>query len=135
MSNSKEPATKADLAAAEERITGLVRETENRMVGLIQESETRVVGLIQESETRVVGLIQESETRVVGLIQESETRVVEFVRETETHLLSAFYDFAESNQRRMTEVERSHTGLIDRVGLLERRITELEKRLNMPPAS
>ena len=68
-------------------------------------------------------------------MQALEERVVEMMRETETHLLKAFYDFAEANHKRVTVVEQSHAGMTDRVGLLEHRVTQIEKRLNWPPAS
>ena len=59
----------------------------------------------------------------------------EIVRDSETRLLNAFYTFAESNQKRPTENERDSSGLKDRLAIVESRLTEVEKRLNMPPAA
>lgn len=60
---------------------------------------------------------------------------LEAIHDTETRLLRAFYDFAETNQKRLAEVERSGVVFIERLAMMERRITEVEKRLNMPPTS
>ena len=61
--------------------------------------------------------------------------LIEVIRDTETKLLRAFYNFAESNQKRLSEVERTDLGILERLGTIERRVTEVEKRLNMPPTS
>ena len=39
----------------------------------------------------------------------------ETLRDSETKLLQAFYTFAESNQKRLSEVERENAGLKDRL--------------------
>lgn len=61
--------------------------------------------------------------------------LIEVIRDTETKLLRAFYNFAESNQKRLSEVERTDLGILERLGTIERRVTEVEKRLNTPPTS
>ena len=61
--------------------------------------------------------------------------LLEAIHDTETKLLRAFYNFAESNQKRLSEVERTDLGILERLATIERRVTEVEKRLNMPPAS
>jgi hypothetical protein len=57
------------------------------------------------------------------------------IRDSETKLLTAFYDFAQANQRRLSELEGSDGSLIRRVGSIEGRLLEVEKRLNIPPAA
>ena len=59
--------------------------------------------------------------------------LVERISDTETKLLQAFYTYAESNQKRMTAIEMESAGLKSRVSTIEERLTEVEKRLNMPP--
>jgi 4-hydroxyphenylpyruvate dioxygenase-like putative hemolysin len=61
--------------------------------------------------------------------------LAEAIHESETRLLKAFYTFAESNQQRLTQVEGNATAVNARLATLESRITEVEKRLNMPPAA
>ena len=61
--------------------------------------------------------------------------LIEVVRDSETRLLQAFYGFVESNNQRISLVESSTNAVIARLGTLESRITQVEKRLNMPPAA
>jgi hypothetical protein len=59
----------------------------------------------------------------------------EQIRDSETRLLTAFYDFAKSNQQRLSALESSDASLSRRVGSIEDRLLEVEKRLNLPPAA
>lgn len=61
--------------------------------------------------------------------------LVELIHDTETKLLKAFYGFAESTQQRLSEGERATGSLNERLATLDRRITDLEKRVNFPHAS
>lgn len=57
------------------------------------------------------------------------------IHDSETRLLQTFCSFAETNQRRLTDAERESFALKDRLASVESRLTEVEKRLNMPPAA
>ncbi|MBI3896025.1 MAG: hypothetical protein HY313_08845 [Acidobacteria bacterium] len=61
--------------------------------------------------------------------------LIEAIRDVETKLLKAFYGFAESTQERISNNEGATDGLKKRLATLERRITDLEKRINFPHAS
>ena len=63
-----------------------------------------------------------------------EERLREYVQDMETKLLRAFYAFAESNQKHLADLERSDLGMRERLTALETRMTEVEKRLNVPPS-
>jgi hypothetical protein len=56
----------------------------------------------------------------------------ETMRDIQTELLKAFYSFAESDQARLTQTERDSSGLKERIGILERRLTEVERKVNFP---
>lgn len=58
--------------------------------------------------------------------------LVERITDSETRLLKAFYSFAETNQKRLDGFDRNDVGVKDRLSVLETRLTEVEKRLNMP---
>jgi hypothetical protein len=60
--------------------------------------------------------------------------ILEAVRDVETKLLNAFYGYAKSNDKRVLEVEGNEAVLRSRVATLETRVTDLEQRLNTPPA-
>jgi hypothetical protein len=53
----------------------------------------------------------------------------------ETRLLKAFYDFAQTDQKRLTVVEDNENAFRSRLATLEDRVLNVEKRLNMPPAA
>ena len=56
----------------------------------------------------------------------------ELVHDTETKLLTAFYGFAEATQKRVSLLENTTGGLTNLIATLDRRITDLEKRVNFP---
>jgi hypothetical protein len=65
------------------------------------------------------------ETRIID-------RVTELVRDAQTEVLKAFYGFAESNRQRLSQLEGNQGALINRIGVLEDRMLELERKVNFP---
>jgi len=65
-------------------------------------------------------------------IKAMEDRLVESFKDGQTELLKAFYNFAESNTKRVAQNEAANRS---RIETLERRVTELEQRLNNPSAA
>jgi hypothetical protein len=70
-----------------------------------------------------------------GEVNHGYADLAERISDTETRLLKAFYDFAQSHQKRMTEIELSETSMRSRLDTIEDRVLQIEKRLNMPPAA
>ena len=58
--------------------------------------------------------------------------LVERIADSETKLLKAFYTFAESNQTRVATIETESAAVRKRVGSLEERVLELERKVNFP---
>ncbi|MFY9726661.1 MAG: hypothetical protein WB579_10180 [Bryobacteraceae bacterium] len=58
--------------------------------------------------------------------------LVERIADSETKLLKAFYTFAESNQTRMATIETDSEAVKKRVGILEERVLQLERKVNFP---
>jgi hypothetical protein len=84
-------------------------------------------GDIADLKTQMVQLHSEMShiyNDLVGRIADGETRV-----------LKAFYNFAESNQKRLAEIDSENAAIRSRLGSVETRLLEVEKRLNMPPAA
>jgi hypothetical protein len=50
-------------------------------------------------------------------------------------ILGNIFRLAEALQSRVTDLERSDANLKHRLAVLEERLTELEKRLNIPPST
>jgi len=70
-----------------------------------------------------------------GEMNHSYADLAERISDGETRLLKAFYDFAQSNQKRMTEVEGNEAAIRSRLATIEDRLLQVEKRLNLPPAA
>ncbi len=79
------------------------------------------------------------EERLEKSIEESshavEERLLEALRDTETKLLRAFYSYAQTTDKRLVLVEGADANVLSRLGTVESRILEIERRLNMPPGS
>ena len=71
--------------------------------------------------------------RLGDRMQAMEDRLIEAFRDSQTELLKAFHSFTESNRQRMSQVEANQASLITRVGTLEDRITDLERRIISHP--
>jgi hypothetical protein len=61
--------------------------------------------------------------------------LVEAIHDGQTELLRAFYGFTQTVQARFTEQDQTEAALKRRIGTLESRILEIEKRLNIPPSA
>ena len=62
-----------------------------------------------------------------------EDRLVETMRDGQTELLKAFYSYAQGNDERVAQAEKAGESLTRRMAIMESRVTEVERRLNMPP--
>ena len=58
--------------------------------------------------------------------------LLERIADSETKLLKAFYSFAESNQTRLAAIETDSEAVKKRVGILEERVLDLERKVNFP---
>ncbi len=61
------------------------------------------------------------------------TELLQAIHDMETRILKAFYAYTEASQKHLADLDRSDGSMRDRMGTLEVRITEIEKRLNIPP--
>jgi hypothetical protein len=59
----------------------------------------------------------------------------ESFRDGQTELLKAFYNFAQTIEIKLRDGEQSDIALRQRLSAVEVRLTEVEKRLHLPPAS
>ncbi len=122
MQNKNELATKRDLLALEERLERRFADFEHRFTEALQQTEHRF------TET-----LQQTEQRFAEALQHTEERFTEALRDTETKLHGAFYSYAEATQKHLADLDGSDSSFRERLGTLEGRIIELERRLNLPP--
>jgi len=105
--NGNEPATKADLQAVEQRLDQKLQDLEQKLEDFKVEVNTR--------------------------FQEFEHRMEQQLSEMEGRILTSIYRLAESSQQRITQGEVNQASVNARLATFETRLTEIEKRLNMPP--
>ena len=114
--NGNEPATKQDLAAVRQDVDQLRSAVRQDIDQLRSEMKQNVDQLSSD-------------------MKHIHDDLVERMADGETRLLKAFYNFAQTNSKRMTEIEGSEAFLRTRVATLEDRLLEVEKRLNIPPTA
>ena len=77
--------------------------------------------------------MQDLKLAVNTRIQEFEQRLEGQIADVATRLITTIFQLAEALQSRLTDVERSDANMKHRLAMLEERLTELEKRLNLTP--
>lgn len=120
MEDRNAPATKGDLTDLESRLKGDLTDLESRL---------------NESVNIRFAKVEESIAILRSEMNHQYRELVERVSDTQTEVLRAFYSFAQTNNKRVLEVEENEAALRGRVGTLEDRVLEIEKRLNLPPAA
>jgi hypothetical protein len=85
-------------------------------------------GDLAELESRILA-------RMEAALDERETRMIEAMRDGQTEILKAFYGFTATVQTRFRVQDDTEAGLKKRLTVLEERVLEVERRLNMPPAA
>jgi hypothetical protein len=113
MENAQQPATKQDLLE-------LAQTTKQDLLELAQSTKQGLLDLAHSTKQDLLEL---------------EQRLREAIRDTETNLLRAFFGYAETTQKHLTDLDRSDSGLRERLATVEDRLLEVEKRLKMPPAA
>jgi len=81
--------------------------------------------------------IRDLEFRIDGRMDAHEQRIIEhvrsFIHDSETRLLQAFYGYAEATNKRFNQIDGNIGIFLNRLGTVESRLLEVEKRLNIPP--
>ncbi|HEV2135850.1 MAG TPA: hypothetical protein VGR47_16550 [Terracidiphilus sp.] len=68
-------------------------------------------------------------------MQELRENLQESIRDSQTEVLRAIYGFTESLQQRFQDMDQTEASLKKRMTIIEGRLLEVEKRLNIPPAA
>lgn len=85
--------------------------------------------------TRLDDKIDEKIEQLRSEFQHGFDELKETMRDGQTELLRAFYSFAQSTEVKLKDTEVAEFILRQRLSVVESRITEIEKRLNIPPAA
>lgn len=78
--------------------------------------------------------LQEAAQQLRAEFQHGFDELKETMRDGQTELLRAFYNYAQSNDERVATVEHDSGSVKKRLATLESRMTEMERRLNLPPS-
>jgi hypothetical protein len=128
MPNGHEPATKQDLLELRAELKADMQELRVEVKNDVQELRAEVKADMHELRAEVKADMQGLRTEM----QAMGDHLVESMRDIQTELLKAFYSFTESNRQRVSQLEGNQATLIARVGTLEDRVLELERRINFP---
>ena len=79
------------------------------------------------------GELEELKAEVIARFDAFEQRVENLLQQAEEKILTAVFRLAETMQQRLIQAEATQAAFNIRLATLEERITELEKRLSMPP--
>lgn len=80
-----------------------------------------------------MALTEDDKTWVEEKLDHLEAKLVERMRDMQTELLKAFLPFRESVGLRETDLEQRQNVLGERQAVLDRRLTEIEKKLLIQP--
>jgi len=128
--NGHEPATKQDLALVENRLREETARLSQETARLSQ--ETARVGQETARLSQEIVALNERHEMLRSEMHHAFDHLQEAMRDGQTELSKAFYSFTESNQQRSNQLEGNQAALIVRIGTLESRVTELERKLNFP---
>jgi len=78
------------------------------------------------------GDIEDLRAELQAEMKAMEERIVEAFRDAQTEVLKAFYSFASSNDQRVAQIEGGQVAMNARLGTLESRVTQLERKVNFP---
>jgi hypothetical protein len=90
---------------------------------------------LEERTAQLRSGLDERTAQLRSEIQHGYDDLKETLRGNQTELLKAFYSFAQSSEAKHKDAEVSDSAIGQRLSAVEGRLTELEKRLNLPPAA
>jgi uncharacterized membrane-anchored protein YhcB (DUF1043 family) len=120
MEDQNAPATKADVAGLRSEVKQDIEQFRSEVKQDIEQFRSEVKQDIEQLRSEM---------------NHGYNDLVERMADAETRLLKAFYDFAQSNQQRVTVLEGNEAAIRSRLATIEDRLLQVEKRLNMPPAA
>ena len=65
-------------------------------------------------------------------LTDMKAELLEAMHDMETRLLKGFYGYTESTQKHLNQLDREDASVRERLGTIEERVKELERRVNFP---
>ncbi|HVW85491.1 MAG TPA: hypothetical protein VHB50_12460 [Bryobacteraceae bacterium] len=138
MEDRNAPATKGDLTDLETRLTERheqLRAEFNQLRGEFRQQHEQLRGEFRQQHERLRGEMLERNEQLRTEVNHGYNDIVERIHDAQTALLTAFYSYAQGNNKRVTELEGNEGAFRSRLATLEDRMLEVERRLNIPPAA
>jgi chromosome segregation ATPase len=124
MDDANTPATKADIALILTELRAMSKKVESL--------DQKVGGLEQRVESLKQDL-EDFKVEVNRRFQEFEHRMEQNLLDMKGKIITSNYRLADSIQQRLNQTESNQAALIGRLATIEARLTDLERRSNMPP--
>ena len=88
---------------------------------------------MEKVKAATLGDVMEALERLGSRLDLFQTKIETDLAAVAESILSNVFRLAEALQSRVTDLERSDANMKHRLAMLEERLTELEKKLNLPP--
>jgi hypothetical protein len=88
---------------------------------------------MEKAKAATLGDVMEALERLGSRLDLFQTKIETDLAAVAESILSNVFRLAEALQSRVTDLERSDANMKHRLAMLEERLTELEKKLNLPP--
>jgi len=89
---------------------------------------------MEKPKAATLGDVMEALERLNSRFDVFQTKIETDLAAVAESILSNVFRLAEALQSRVSDLERSDANMKHRLAMLEERLTELEKKLNLPPA-
>jgi hypothetical protein len=135
MEDQNAPATKADIAELRSEFRSEMKPDIEQLRSAVKQDIGELRSEMKQDIGDLRSEIKQDFEQLRSEVNDGYNDLVERMADSETRLLKAFYDFAQSNQQRVTLLEGNEAAIRNRLATLEDRLLQVEKRLNMPPAA
>ena len=88
---------------------------------------------MEKAKAATLGDVMEAVERLGSRLDLFQTKMETDLAAVAESILSNVFRLAEALQSRVSDLERSDANMKHRLAMLEERLTELEKKLNLPP--
>jgi chromosome segregation ATPase len=135
-----EPATKSDIAAIGLKVDTLEQKFDalDRKVDTLEQKFDALERKVDALDLKVDAFgrnLEDFKVEVNTRFLQFESRIESMFHEMEGRIVTSMYRIAESMNARVTEQENESAVLKKRMALLETRVLEVEKRLDIPPVA
>jgi DNA-directed RNA polymerase sigma subunit (sigma70/sigma32) len=135
MENGAKPATKKDLDELREELRAASKQDLNQLREELRAELASKQDLNQLREELRAELASKQDLNQLREELRAELASKQDLIDMETRILTAFYGYARTNDKTLKQLGSLYGVVNERVEVVERRVLDIEERLNMPPQS